>query len=161
MYEDHLRDAVLSAKWSWTAVPLATLADLLFECRATELTARDFDLIIPIPQSWTARLSRRFNPACVVADRLAARLDCRRDVHLLRRARATRPQKRVSVSQRFDNQKGSFRLRDHHLLANRRVLLVDDVLTTGATCSEAARLLKSAGVKECHVAVIARVLGNG
>lgn len=160
MYEDQLRDAVLSAKWSYSSVALATLTELLVRQHRDRLLALNCELVLPIPQSWVGRLTRRFNPAAVVADHLADRMKLPSDLHILRRSRTTRPQKRVSVNRRYENQKASFRVRDRHLLKNRTVLLVDDVLTTGATCSEAARLLKSAGAKECHVAVIARVLGN-
>ena len=158
MYEDALRDAVLSAKWSFSSAGTASLADLLFSQREVELRDHDADLVIPIPQSWQVRLRRRFNPASVIAAVLASGLHVRADEHILRRRRNPRPQKRVSVQRRFDNQKDSFRVRDGHVLDGRRILLVDDVVTTGATCSEAASVLKQNGAKCCGVAVLARVL---
>ncbi|MEO2015633.1 MAG: phosphoribosyltransferase family protein [Fuerstiella sp.] len=158
MYEDALRKAVLSAKWSFSSAGTASLADLLFSQRRTELRDYNADLVIPIPQSWQVRLRRRFNPASVIAAVLASGLRVRTDEHILRRRRNTRPQKRVAVQRRFDNQKKSFRVRDGHLVEGRRILLVDDVVTTGATCSEAARMLKQHGAKCCAVAVLARVL---
>ncbi len=158
MYEDALRKAVLSAKWSFSSAGTASLADLLFSQRRAELRGYAADLVIPIPQSWQVRLRRRFNPASVIAAVLASGLHIRADEHILRRRRNTRPQKRVSVQRRFDNQKNSFRVCDGHVVDGRRVLLVDDVVTTGATCSEAARILKQHGAKCCEVAVLARVL---
>ncbi|MDG1898018.1 MAG: phosphoribosyltransferase family protein [Fuerstiella sp.] len=158
MYNDALRKAVLSAKWSYSSAGTASLADLLFQFRHEELRNYDADLVIPVPQSWAVRLRRRFNPASVIAAVLATGLGVRADEHILRRRRMTRPQKRVSVQRRFDNQKNSFGVRDGHVVHGKRVLLVDDVVTTGATCSEAARTLKQHGVKSCRVAVLARVL---
>ncbi|MCP4788184.1 MAG: ComF family protein [Fuerstiella sp.] len=158
MYEDALRKAVLSAKWSFSSAGTASLADLLFRERCAELRDFDADVVIPIPQSWQVRLRRRFNPAGVIATVLATELRVRADEHILRRRRNTRPQKRVAVQRRFDNQKNSFRVRDGHLVDGRRILLVDDVVTTGATCSEATRMLKKRGAKCCAVAVLARVL---
>jgi predicted amidophosphoribosyltransferase len=64
------------------------------------------------------------------------------------------------VTQRFDNQKQSYAIQDAAVIRGERILIVDDVLTTGATCSEVAGVLLKAGAAECHVAVIARVLDH-
>jgi predicted amidophosphoribosyltransferase len=64
------------------------------------------------------------------------------------------------VNERFGNQQDAFGLKDPHVVDGERILLVDDVLTTGATCSEATRLLKQAGATSCHVAVLGRVLDH-
>jgi len=158
MYDDDMRKAVLSAKWSHSAVMIDALGKLLAAQRRSQLLAANPDLILPVPQAITSRFTRHFNSAAQIAIQLSRFLNVHCDAHILRRQRYSRPQKRVAVHQRFENQAGSFGLRDAHLVAGKRVLLVDDVLTTGATCSEAARLLKSNGAKVCHVAVVARVL---
>lgn len=128
--------------------------------RAAELHDKAFDRIVPIPQHWRQRLVRNFNPAAIVAAELATRLNINCDVHLLKRISRTRPQKRVSVKQRFENQAGSLAATYPHAIRGERILIVDDVLTTGATCSEAAKVLKAAGAKSCSVAVLARVLDH-
>jgi ComF family protein len=161
MYDDALRTAVLSAKWSFSTAETASLSDLLCTARYQELCDYGADVVIPVPQSWQVRLCRRFNPASVIAYVLARGLGVPADEHILRRRRNTRPQKRVSVQRRFDNQKNSFRVRDGHIVTGQRILLVDDVVTTGATCSEAARMLRQHGAKSCRVAVLARVLDGG
>lgn len=158
MYDDEMRKAVLSAKWSHSAVMIDALGNLLATSRRSQLLAANPDIILPVPQSMTSRFTRHFNSAAQVAIQLSRFLNVRSDAQILKRSRHSRPQKRVAVHQRFENQAGSFGLRDAHLLTGKRVLLVDDVLTTGATCSEAARLLKSSGASVCHVAVVARVL---
>lgn len=160
MYEGTLRKALLSAKWSFSAVPMKSLARLLVSARFDELAELNVDRVIPIPQHWRQRMVRNFNPAIVIGEEVAGRLGVPCDVHLLKRSHRTRPQKRVSVQQRFENQKGTLSLRDAHLVKGERILLIDDVLTTGATCSEAAVLLRRAGAAECHVAVLGRVLDH-
>lgn len=160
MYHGRLRKVLLSAKWSFSTVPIRSLARLFVSARRDELQSLSVDRVIPIPQHWRQRLVRNFNPSAVVAEEIARILNVPCDAHILQRARHTRPQKRVSVHQRFENQQGSLRLRDPHIIQAERILLVDDVLTTGATCSEAATLLRKAGAEECHVAVIARVLDH-
>jgi len=160
MYSDQLRQALLSAKWSFSSVQIQSLARLLAQQSALQLQQLQIDRIVPIPQHWRQRLFRHFNPAWLIAAELSAALHAPCDIHILRKSRRTRPQKRVSVTQRFDNQKQSCSVRDAHVIRNQRILIVDDVLTTGATCSEAAKMLLKAGAAECHVAVIARVLDH-
>lgn len=160
MYRDELQRALLSAKWSYSSVNMESLAALLWQHKAVELQQLQLDRILPIPQHWQQRLLRHFNPSWILGDLLSARLSIPCDVHIVRRCRRTRPQKRVAVHQRFENQRGAFRVQDAHLIRGQRLLLVDDVLTTGATCSEAARQLKAAGAAACHVCVVGRVLDH-
>jgi ComF family protein len=160
MYSDHLRQALLSAKWSFSSVQIQSLARLLALQCEPQLRLLQIDRIVPIPQHWRQRLFRHFNPAWLIAEELATVLQVPCDIHILQKKRRTRPQKRVSVTQRFDNQKQSCLVRDAHVIQNQRILIVDDVLTTGATCSEAAKVLLQAGAAECHAAVIARVLDH-
>ena len=79
---------------------------------------------------------------------------------ILVRRRNTLPQASLAPSRRFENVRGAFRVRRPETVKGARVLLVDDVLTTGATCSEAANVLKQAGVAMVAVAVIARAEGG-
>ncbi len=160
MYEDALKQAVLSAKWSFSAVRIRSLGSLLASRQMAVSHEPRIDRVIPIPQHWRQRALRHFNPAAIIAAEIAAQLNVPCDLHILRRVRRTRPQKRVSVGQRFDNQLDAFGLKDAHVIQGERLLIVDDVLTTGATCSEAARLLKRSGAKSCSVAVLARVLDH-
>jgi predicted amidophosphoribosyltransferase len=83
-------------------------------------------------------------------------------VRTLVRCRYTNPQKDLLPRERFRNVRGAFRLRrsDRHRWQNSRLLLVDDILTTGATCSEAARILKQSGAAAVAVAVVARADGT-
>lgn len=158
MYQDPLRHALLSAKWSFSAVPMRSLARLLATTRIDHLRSLHIDRVIPIPQHWRQRMVRHFNPAWIIAEELAKALAVPCDPHILRKSRQSRPQKRVALSQRIQNQHNSFSVTCPPVVAGERLLLVDDVLTTGATCSEAARCLLKAKAAECHVAVVARVL---
>lgn len=160
MYKDSLRYGILSSKWSFSSIGVSLLAELLAEHKRGHLQELQVDLIVPIPQSWQSRLTRRFNSACLIAEEVARSLNVPCDYHILSRRRNTRPQKRVPVEQRFQNQREAFRVRSGHVLEGKTVLIVDDVMTTGATCSEAARVLREHGAAECHVAILARVLDN-
>lgn len=160
MYEGSLRKAVLAAKWSYSAVRIRSLGALLARARSAELSEVSYDRIVPIPQHWRYRIVRNFNPAGIIANELASTLKIGCDVHLLKRTFRTRPQKRISVKRRFENQSGTLAVTHPDTVRGENILIVDDVLTTGATCSEAAKVLKAAGAKSCTVAVLARVLDH-
>jgi ComF family protein len=155
-YEGLRRDACLKMKGAGGA-PLATaIAALLWRQHAERLQAAQVDLVVPVPLHWRRRLSRRHNPAETLAARLARRLH-RRCLHrMLKRWRATASQSHLPPTRRWENVRGAFRVRPIFSLRGARILLVDDVLTTGATCSEAAGALKKAGAERVQVVVVCR-----
>lgn len=109
-----------------------------------------------MPLHWRRSFERGFNQAELVAKHLARR---RRIpvVHAVRRVRATRSQTGLTHSQRRENVSGAFRARRGCRLDGLRVLLVDDVMTTGATASACAGVLKRAGAASVTVLTLARV----
>ncbi len=157
MYNGLLRRLLLQGKWSLSSNSIRTLASVYVEARAVQLRSLNIERIIPIPQIWHLRARRNFNAAVLLAAEIGKLLKRPVDLQVLQRSRGTRPQKRASFSDRGAIQRNSYRIRDAHVIRGERILLVDDVLTTGATCDEAAGMLGQAGAKLCHVAVLARV----
>ena len=158
-YEGELRSAVLHMKRA-AFDPLAmALGGLLADRLAKPLAVLQPDLIVPVPMFWFRRMRRGTNSPEMLAQRLAARLSLptRRR---LRRTRHTQPQAGLSAPQRRKNVRGAFRSRRGRRLDDMRVLLVDDVLSTGATCSEAARALRHSGAARVDVVVVARAIGG-
>jgi ComF family protein len=113
------------------------------------------DLVIPIPLHWRRRLSRGYNQSAILAEHVARRLDRPCQETWLRRTRNTPQQTTQTEASRWDNVRGAFSAKPRPGLKGRRVLLIDDVLTTGSTCSEAARALRLAGAARVVVAVLA------
>lgn len=113
------------------------------------------DCVVPVPLHWRRRLARGYNQSAVLAGALARRLRLPCRPRVLRRVRHTPLQTMQTPAGRKDNVRGAFRVRRGTSLAGQIVLLVDDVLTTGSTCHEAARVLRSAGAARVVVAVLA------
>jgi ComF family protein len=158
LYNGELREVVLRTK-RLSCEPLATaLGQLLAERRGDELAGFRPDLIVPIPMHWWRRFWRGVNNAEILAHCLGRRLGQPVARRLLIRRRPTRPQKDLRPEERFANVRDAFRLRPGEAARCRgsHVLLVDDILTTGATSSEAARMFKRAGAAAVAVAVLAR-----
>jgi ComF family protein len=102
----------------------------------------EVELVVPVPLHWRRRLGRGYNQAAEIARPLSRLLGVRCE-HLLRRARATRPQTALGRGERRRNPRGAFRA--GRRLRGERLLLVDDVVTTGSTLLAAARCLAQAG----------------
>ena len=105
------------------------------------------DIIIPVPLHESRLKERGFNQSEVLAEALSLELDAPMKARHLKRIRATALQSRLNKEQRMNNVRGAFNLLWAKKLYGKRVLLVDDIMTTGSTLNECARLLRNAGVK--------------
>ena len=119
------------------------------------LRGRSFDLVVPVPLHPARKRERGFNQAEVLADMVS------RQRHIpmktvLERTRHTTTQTAFDRAERMENLRNAFRLRKKMDVRQLRVLLIDDVLTTGATVSECARILKKAGASVVYAATAAR-----
>jgi len=154
LYADAVRDAVLSMKQPAGELLAFRLGELWATSRRAELLASSPQVVVPVPLHWRRRWARGYNQAEELARGLASTLGLPLAAHALGR-RATESQAQQSATARWDNVKGVFAVRKPDAVRGVRVLLVDDVLTTGATCHNAAQALSVAGAAQVHVAVVA------
>jgi len=113
------------------------------------------DVVVPVPMRRWATFMRGYNPAEELAWNLSGSIG-RPLVHGLSKVRKTRAQATLPMEQRAANPSGAYAVRSRKKIAGRSVLLVDDVLTTGATANECSRVLMDAGAAEVHLAVVGR-----
>ncbi len=118
------------------------------------------DMIVPVPLHWTRLFRRRYNQAALLAAALGRFSGVPTEPDLLVRRRRTRSQGRLSPAGRIRNVRGAFAIRRgrREAVRGRRILLVDDVLTTGATVAECARVLRRGGAAGVDVLTAARVV---
>jgi ComF family protein len=154
-HDGRLRDAVVRMK-SAAGEGLAEMMGRVFwEAASDRLRTAGVEVVVPVPLHWRRRWSRGYNQAAAVARELA------RGLHVpfgeaLCRIRNTPEQVGSSAASRRENVRGAFRANRRSDIAGRTVLLVDDVMTTGSTAGEAARMLRAAGASRVVVAVLAR-----
>lgn len=152
-YEGVLKDLIHLFKYARIAPLAQPLGNLLLS--ALPLDQR-FDLVVPVPLHWRRRLWRGFNQAELLARPLAHRLGVTVN-DALRRTRNTETQASLSPSERRSNVAGAFVLRNPNAVRGLRILLIDDVLTTGATVGAAATVLRHGGARHVAVLTLARV----
>ncbi len=132
------------------------LAELLKTRAAPDLRGQGWDWLVPVPLHPAKLREREFNQAERLARRLSTATGIPVNTHLLRRARPTQTQTRLSREERQANVRNAFAFRRPHRLQGERVVVVDDVFTTGATTSACARVLRRAGAGDVCVWTVAR-----
>jgi len=132
------------------------LADLLEGCARAHFDADAADLVLPVPLAPAKFRARQYNQSELLARTLARRLDVPCRPRLLERVRNTPTQTHLTVSGRKTNVKGAFAVSDPAAVRARTIIIVDDVMTTGATLGEIASTLKSAGAWRVWALAIAR-----
>jgi ComF family protein len=153
-----VREALHAFKFRGRRALAAPLGDLLVEAMEGRLPAGAPALLVPVPLHPRRERERGFNQAALLARRVgrAWRIPARDGV--LVRAVATPSQTELDAAARRANVRDAFRLRRPDLVTGRHVLLVDDILTTGATLSECARCLRAGGATVVGVLTVARVV---
>lgn len=158
-YKDSLKRTVLMMK-KWQRDPLSlAVGRLTADVLAERLQSLAIDLVVPIPMHWTRRWWRATNSPDLLAEEIAGRLGVRDHARCLVRTRHTEQQSLLPPSRRAINVRHVFRVRGSPDLSGQTILLVDDILTTGATCNDAARALIEAGAGAVYVCVVARAAG--
>nr|MBQ8243911.1 ComF family protein [Oscillospiraceae bacterium] len=153
-YESSVRSSLLRFKFRGARAYAGCYGRLL-AMKLLEAEPEGFDCLTWIPVSRLRRLRRGYDQVELLARAVGKELGMR-PVPMLRKIRHNRPQSGIAgAAERRANVLGAYRVTDPEAAAGRRVLLLDDILTTGATASEAARVLKTAGAREVHCAAVA------
>lgn len=155
-YEGAGGQALRALKYQHAIWLVPDLADLLEACLHTQYGLLTFDGVCYVPLHAVKYRERGFNQAELLARALAKRRDWPVLKNTLARTKWRDSQTKLTAPQRAANVKGIFAVRHAERFRNKRLLLVDDVMTTGATVNECARMLKKAGAESVHVLTVAR-----
>lgn len=156
LYEGSARDLIHLFKYSHRTHLRRPLALLALEGLTEFVTSRNPDVIIPVPLHRSRLRSRGFNQAVLLGGLFSNRLSIPMLADGLIRTRPTEPQIELSAEDRKNNVKGAFAAKRVDSISGKRILLLDDVMTTGSTVNECARVLKKAGAASVVVTTVAR-----
>lgn len=157
LYGEFSRSLVLKFKHSDRLDPAPAYARWLVRSGGALLA--DADMIAPVPLHWRRLFARRYNQSAILAQQVARLCDKPVIPDLLTRTRPTPSQGHLKRTQRGKNVAGAFALNDRwaETISGKRVLLIDDVLTTGSTAEHCARALLRGGAAGIDVLTLARV----
>lgn len=157
VFEGAMRDLIHAFKYSDRHDPTRLFGRWLAQAGAEMLPG--LDVIIPVPLARGRLFRRQYNQAAILARELARASHIPFDPIVLERVRATRPQVGLHHTERLRNVRGAFRIAPGRTgsISGRSVLLVDDVITTGATAEACARVLKAGGARRVDVLALALV----
>jgi len=157
-FDGPLREAIHAFKYQYHLVLADPLAEMMVRCFPNTRLAGSVDVVVPVPIHRSREIERGFNQSVELARRFCARLSLPLETHAIAKHRKTRHQVDLPEDQRAVNVEGAFKLLDSEPVAGKRVLLIDDVFTTGATLNEAAKVVRSAGAASICTYTLARSL---
>ena len=158
-YQNQVRQSVLQIKHVWFEPLAVSLGDLLAERILEQPFAERIDLVVPVPMYWLRRVWRGTSAAQTLAERLCGRLAIPLADDLVRCTKWMARQSSLPASERRENVRGAYAVSSAYDIRGATILVVDDVITTAATCNEVARMLKRAGAARVYAAAVARASG--
>lgn len=158
VYEGHCSELIHGFKYQNKAHLRRPLALLAQESLTEFVISRRPDMVVPVPLHKKRLRSRGFNQAVLLGELLAREWQLPMERRALQRIRWTEPQVSLSAAERRENVKGAFAVSDNVAVQGKRVLIVDDVLTTGSTVEECSCMLKCAGAADVAVVTVARAV---
>ena len=156
IYDEFSKKIILDFKFASHIENKKLLANWLY-LAGTDIWQKNCDVIIPVPMHFTRFFRRRYNQSAIVAKELSKL--CKIDVafDILKKEKYTKPQIACSQKQRLKNLKGAFNVKYPDKIKGKRIVLIDDVYTTGSTLRECAKVLIKAGAKSVDTLTIAKV----
>ncbi|MFH1440618.1 MAG: ComF family protein [Candidatus Omnitrophota bacterium] len=156
LYEGVLKNLIRAFKYKNKDYLGAVLAKPMIEfVKEYNLSMNSIDAIVAVPLSKTKLREREYNHAFILGSYLAKEFNKNILNNALLRHKNTLSQTKFRNEKRFLNIKGAFSIKNNAQIKGKNILLVDDVLTTGATCSEASKVLKTAGANKVYVLTLA------
>lgn len=155
-YEDIIRDIIIKYKFQNKPYLYKTFSKIILKNEKTCGFLEKYDIIIPVPISKKRKHERGYNQTQLIAKEIAKILNIKLGNNILIKERDTKAQSELSKKERAINIKDVFKITDYKTIKNMKILIFDDIYTTGSTANECARVLKEAGAQKVGVLTIAK-----
>jgi ComF family protein len=156
LYDGLIKECVHSYKYNSHTYLGKTLAGIMADFALKNIKLNEIDCIVPVPLHWKKMRDRGFNQSAILGRILSKRTGIRFSDKGLLRIKSMPSQVKLSRNERIQNLKGAFSIKDSNYFIGKKILLVDDVFTTGATMNECAKTLMNGGAKEVYAFSLSR-----
>ena len=156
-YDEASKNLILALKFMDKTENAKVLAKWL-NIAGKDIWQEGVDILVPIPLHYTRLVKRKYNQSALLAKELSKLCHVPVDYTSVIKHKATKPQVAFSGKERIQNVKGVFSVKHQDKIKGKRVVLIDDVMTTGSTLTECALAINAAGVKSVDTLTVARVI---
>ena len=154
-YKD-VRKLILKYKFNNQAFLSNMFLQIILKNKKLCRNLKFYDIIIPVPMYKIKKQKRGYNQTELITKKIAKNLELQEDSKVLLKIKNTRTQSKLNEKQRYENIKNVFYIKDNEKIKNKNIILFDDIITTGATINECAKILKQNGAKKVTVLAIAK-----
>ena len=151
-YKGLIRKTIIKYKFNNKAYFCNFFAKMLLNCKKTYELFSFYDIIIPVPMELCKKLERGYNQTELIVDIISKKLKIINGKNYISKIRKTKVQSTLDYIGRKENIKNAFLVNNKNELFGKKVIIFDDVCTTGSTVNELARILKNVGV--CNILII-------
>ena len=155
-YENELRKLLLDYKFNNKAYLYRMFANEIVKNEKICKFIKSYDIIIPVPVHWKRKLERGYNQTELIIKEISKLLKVDFSKNTLIKEKNIKPLSKMGAKDRKKNIKGVFSIKNNQRIFNKKVLLFDDIYTTGSTFKECEKILKEAGAKEVGMLSLAR-----
>lgn len=153
-YKNLIRNLILEMKFQKKSYIYKTIEYFLQNNKKYLEKLKKYDIIIVVPLSWKRRLRRGYNQSQLIAEIISNILQIKIENKILYKTKNIVPQSKLNKKERKENIKGAFKIKNIEEIMNKRILIIDDIYTTGSTLNECSKLLRKNGIKKENIGVL-------
>ena len=154
-YENIIRDKIINYKFNEKAYLYKTFAKIILKNKKIYGFLKKYDIIMCVPMHIKKKMLRGYNQSELIAKELAKKLQIEKQFNNLVKIKDTKKQSTLTKEQRKTNLKNAFQIKNLEKVKNKKVILFDDIYTTGSTVEECSKVLKRVGVSSIAVVTLA------
>lgn len=155
-YENIVREKIIQYKFNENSYLYKTFSKIIIKNEKVYRFLKLYDIIVAVPMYKNKKAVRGYNQSELVAREISKKLEIPFEKNILIKLKNTQVQSTLTKIQRMKNIKDAFNITDNESIANKKIILIDDIYTTGNTVNECSKVLKKAGAKEVCVVTIAK-----
>jgi len=154
-YEETVRHKIIDYKFNEKSYLYKTFSKIILNNEKIYSFLKKYDIMVYVPMHTKKKLQRGYNQTELIAKEIAKKLGIKLQKNNLIKIKDTAKQSTLTKKQRIENVKGAFAIKDKDAIKNKKIILFDDIYTTGSTAEECCKVLKAAGASEITILTLA------